>query len=278
MLMPVHAMVIALLALSTPGWAQQGESAADAESPALRVSGELALVSDYRYRGISESDNDVAVEGGLTVIHESGFYTAAWASTLRGWGTFGGADIELDLSLGYITAIGNAAIDTGITWISFPGGVNETDFWEGFVHVSGSTGPLDLTASVYYAPPQEALGNFSATPFSRGQSEDNLYLAGDANLPIADTPITLSGHIGYSNGNPGLGPNNTSLAPTGEYWDWSLGASLPLAGPLTLSISYIDTDIGAAESAFLQPFFSEGQDGTGSIADARLVIGLTAKF
>ncbi|WP_426170262.1 TorF family putative porin, partial [Sandarakinorhabdus sp. DWP1-3-1] len=46
--------------------------AADAPSPALKVSGSVALVSDYRFRGVSQSNNGLAVQGGLTLNHESG--------------------------------------------------------------------------------------------------------------------------------------------------------------------------------------------------------------
>ena len=47
---------------------------------------------------------------------------------------------------------------------------------------------------------------------------------GDGAFAIAGTPITAKAHIGHSWGNDGLGPNATSVAPTGDYWDWSLGA------------------------------------------------------
>ncbi|WP_426168376.1 TorF family putative porin, partial [Sandarakinorhabdus sp. DWP1-3-1] len=46
--------------------------AADEPTPALKVSGSVALVSDYRFRGVSQSNNGLAVQGGLTLNHESG--------------------------------------------------------------------------------------------------------------------------------------------------------------------------------------------------------------
>ncbi|WP_438729026.1 TorF family putative porin [Parasphingorhabdus sp. DH2-15] len=265
---------LALLCFTaSPALAQDEE-----EEKAITVSGSVSFTNDYRFRGVSQSDEEIAIQGGLTIAHKSGIYVGTWGSNLAGWGTFGGANTELDLIVGFSTTIGDAAIDTGVTWYTYPGGADNSDFFEGYFSVSGTTGPLSLTAAVNYAPEQEALGNFSATPFSNGQSEDNLYLSGGADFAIPNTPVTLSAHIGYSEGNPGLGPNGTSVAPTGEYWDWSLGASVPITGPLSLSVAYVDTDIGVAESAFLQPNFSLGNDGTGQIADAQLVIALTAEF
>ncbi|UYY59093.1 TorF family putative porin [Sphingomonas sp. S2-65] len=243
----------------------------------ITVSGSAALVSDYRFRGVSQSDEEIAVQAGFTVAHESGFYIGTWGSNLAGWGTFGGANVELDLIGGYKTDIGNGGtLDIGVTWYMYPGGADETDFAEPYVKLGGSLGPVSLTAGVAYAPKQEALGNYSATPYSRGQKEDNLYLWGDGSTGLPGTPVTLKAHIGYSDGNPGLGPNGTSVAPTGKYWDWMLGADVAV-GPLTLGVAYVDTDISRSESAYLLPNFSSTKDG-GSIADGQAVFSVSAAF
>jgi hypothetical protein len=86
----------------------------------------------------------------------------------------------------------------------------------------------------------------------------------------------VKAHLGYSDGNPGLGPNGTSIAPTGKYLDWLIGADVAV-GPLTLGVAYVDTDIGKADAAYLQPNFSRVKDGS-SIADAKLVLSVSAAF
>ena len=96
-------------------------------------------------------------------------------------------------------------------------------------------------------------------------------------VAVAGTPITAKAHIGHSWGNDGLGPNATSVAPTGSYWDWSLGADATWKN-LTLNVSYVGTDITYSRALYLQPSFSKGQDGTGSIADGAVVVSLTAAF
>lgn len=260
-------------AVATPAFAQEEEA-----SPPVTVTGSVGLVSDYRFRGVSQSDEGVAVQGGFTVAHESGFYAGTWGSNLAGWGTFGGPNLEVDLFAGYATTVGSAGVDVGVTWYMYPDGFDNTDFFEGYAKLKGTAGPVSLTAAVYYAPKQEALGNFSNTPFSRGQKEDNLYLAGDASIGIPDTPLTFNAHIGYSEGNPGLGPNGTSVTPTGEYWDWAVGAAFNVYGPLTLSVSYVDTDITRRESAYLLPNFQKFRTGGGQIADSAIVFGVTAAF
>lgn len=104
----------------------------------------------------------------------------------------------------------------------------------------------------------------------------HFYLWGDASIGVPTTPVTLKAHLGYSNGNPGLGPNGTSIAPTGKYLDWMLGAGLAL-GPVILGISYVDTDISRSESPYLQPGFSSSKNGS-SIANGTVLFSLTASF
>jgi hypothetical protein len=99
---------------------------------------------------------------------------------------------------------------------------------------------------------------------------------GDANYPLPATPLRLKAHLGYSSGNPGLGPNGTSVAPTGSYWDWTLGGELAL-GPVTLGAAWVDTDISAAKAAYLQPNFSSTKNGS-SIAGSTVLLSLTAAF
>ncbi|MHA6723245.1 TorF family putative porin [Sphingomonas sp. RS2018] len=255
-----------------------GATAQDTAPPKpITVSGSVAVVSDYRFRGVSQSDEEIAVQGGFTVTHESGAYIATWGSNLGGWGTFGGPNLELDLIAGYKFPVSEGgALDVGVTWYTYPGGADNTDFFEPYAKLSGTVGPVSALAGVAYAPKQEALGNFSATPQSRGQSEDNLYLWGDFSSALPSTPLTLKAHIGYSDGNPGLGPNGTSVAPTGKYWDWSLGADVAL-GPIVLGAAYVDTDISRSESAYLLPNFSSTKDG-GPIAGPQVVFSITAPF
>jgi uncharacterized protein (TIGR02001 family) len=253
-------------------------SAQEDEKPAVTVSGSATIASDYRFRGVSQSDKEMAVQGGITLTHESGLYAGVWGSSLAGWGTFGGANMELDLIGGYkLPVADNATLDVGLFWYMYPGGSDESDFAEPYVKLTGTTGPATLTAGVAHAPKQQALANVSAAPNSRGQKDDNLYLWGDGAVVIAGTPLSAKAHVGYSDGNPGLGPNGTSVAPTGRYWDWSLGVDAVWRN-LTLNLSYVDTDIGRAEAARLQPNFSKGGDGTGSIADAAVVASVIAAF
>ncbi len=262
----------ASLLAATPAFAQ--------EVPAgpFTISGSAALVSDYRFRGVSQSDEGIAAQAGFSVAHESGFYVGTWGSNLAGWGTFGGSNTELDLYGGYKYSMANGiAIDAGLLWYMYPSGADNTDFAEPYIKVSGTFGPATILSGVAYAPKQEALGNFSNLANSRGQKKDNLYVWTDASAGVPNTPVTIKGHIGYSKGNPGLGPNGTSVAPTGQYLDWLVGADVAV-GPLVLGVAYVDTSITKSDAAYLQPNFSKGGNGVTSIADAAIVFSVSAAF
>ena len=272
------ASVLALLA-ATPALAQ------DEAKSAFTVSGSVALVSDYRFRGVSQSDKEGAIQGGITVSHDSGFYAGAWGSNLAGWGTFGGSNTELDLFGGYKVALGEGlALDAGLTWYMYPGGADTTDFAEIYAKLSATVGPVNLLGGVAYAPKQEALGRFylsgasyaTGIPDAPGDKEDNLYIWGDISSTLPDTPITLKGHVGYSNGNSGLGPNGTSVAPTGKYIDWLVGVDVAV-GPVVLGAAYVDTNITRGESAYLLPNFSSTKNGS-SIASGKAVFSISAAF
>ena len=248
------------------------------DTPAITVSGSATLTSDYRFRGVSQTDEGMAIQGGFTVSHESGFYVGTWGSNLSGWGTFGGANMELDIYAGFAFPVGEGTLDTGVTWFMYPSGADTTDFAELYAKLSGDVGPLGLTAGVAYAPSQEALGNAFpvGAPADPGDKEDNLYLFGDAVYGIPDTPLSLKAHLGYSDGNPGLGPNGTSIAPTGTYFDWLIGADVSPVEGLTLSVAYVDTSISEADAALIRPNFAT-LDGD-SISDATIVFSITAAF
>ena len=279
------AIALALAAFPTTTYAQAAPE--PTEPPAsITVSGSAAVASDYRFRGVSQSDQEMAVQGGITIAHDSGAYIGTWASNLAGWGTFGGANMELDLIAGYKTAIADrATLDVGLTWYVYPGGADKTDFAEPYARLTGTAGPATLTAGAAYAPKQEAIGKWYATGadaargvYTRpGAKDDNLYLWGDAALPVTGSPITAKAHIGHSWGQDGLGPNATAVSPTGGYWDWSLGADATWRN-LTLNVSYVDTDISNRDAAYLRPSFSRGQDGSGNIAGGTIVVALTAGF
>lgn len=281
-----YQIACAALALmsSVPAFAQE-----EPTSP-VTVTGSVGLISDYRFRGVSQSDKAMAVQGGITATHESGAYVGTWASNLAGWGTFGGAGIELDLFAGYAVPLNETTtLDVGLTWYMYPSGADETDFAEPYVKLSSQLGPVKGLLGVAYAPKQQALGKWylgadsyaTGIPDNPGKKNDNFYVWSDVSGAIPNTPVTLKAHVGWSKGNSGLGPNGTSVAPTGKYLDWLVGADVAVPGtPLTLGIAYVDTDIARVEENYLRPNLSVADaDNAGkSIVRSQVLFSITAAF
>ncbi|GFZ86697.1 MULTISPECIES: TorF family putative porin [Sphingobium] len=212
---------LALAAMSAPAFAQ------DEPTPDLTVTGNAAVVTDYRFRGISQTNKKIALQGGLTITHSSGFYVSAWGSSIDDY-VANGSDQELDLIGGYSTTIGAATIDVGVLYYYYPGNAEaNTDFVEPYASVKGTFGPATAKLTVNYAPKAKALtvGN---------GKEDNLYVAGDLSTSIPNTPLGLSAHLGHS-----FGPSYLTIGK--EYTDWNIGATYTW-NHLTLGVSYVDTN------------------------------------
>lgn len=214
---------VALAVLSVPAFAQ------DEAAPALTVTGSAAVVSDYRFRGISQSDKRFALQGGLTVTHESGFYVSTWGSSIDDY-VAAGSDQELDLIAGYSRTFGAATVDVGVLYYYYPGsGGANTDFVEPYASIKGTFGPATAKLSAAYAPKSRALSVDGGLT-----REDNLYVAGDIAASVPNTPLGVSAHLGHS-----FGPSYLTIGD--EYTDWSVGATYTWSH-LTFGVSYVDTD------------------------------------
>jgi uncharacterized protein (TIGR02001 family) len=255
---------LAALCAASPAFAEDAEDA-----PPVSFSASVALATDYRFRGISQTENDLALQGGFKASHESGFYVGTWASNLSGWGTFGGANLELDLYGGYTTELGSVTVDGGVIWYVFPQGSDNTSYGEFYGSLARGFGPATVTVGANYAFKQSALS-------LAGEKEDNIYVYSKASAAIENTPVTLNASIGYSDGNAGAGPNGWVASPTGAYLDWSAGVSVALPwGPISLSATYVDTDISRAEATAFQLINPGYRYGIGA---ATGVFAITASF
>ncbi|WCT73566.1 TorF family putative porin [Sphingomonas naphthae] len=208
--------------------------AEDAPAAPFTISGSATVVTDYRFRGISQTSKHYAAQAGITFAHESGFYVSGWTSTIDDY-VAAGSDAEVDLIAGYTKTIDALTVDGGVLYYFYPGAAKtaNTDFFEPYASVKYAYGPVTVKGGVTYAPKQKAIG-FPHT------KDDNLYLYGEVSGSIPDTGISLTGHAGYNKGR--------SLLTAGlkSYFDWSLTANYTW-NKLTFGVSYVDTDIKKGE-------------------------------
>ena len=233
---PTALFGLASLAFAAPVAAQTvnpaDEVEAETEGP-ITFSANVALTSEYRFRGVDLSGGDVAVQGGLDLGHESGFYVGTWASTLDN-DTVGYGDIELDVYGGWSGDVGEGvALDVGVIGYLYPdAGPGDFDYVEFYSSLGFTFGPAETTVGVAYAPEQDSLGG-----------TDNLYVYSDVGVGIPNTPVTLTGHLGYTDG-------FLTFTDDGDALDWSIGAEANIYGPLTLSAAYVGAEGDIAPGAY----------------------------
>ena len=109
-------LALAVLAALTPLHSNAQTAAAPAAEPASPLTGNLAIVSDYRFRGISQSYRLPAVQGGIDYAHSSGFYLGNWNSSVSGNQYPNGASLEMDFYGGFKIPLADAiTLDLGAT-------------------------------------------------------------------------------------------------------------------------------------------------------------------
>lgn len=186
------------------------------------LSANVGVVSDYRYRGISYSDEHPALQGNLDWTHDSGVYLGTWASSVD----FTDADAEIDLYGGYAFDQGPYNVDVGLIGYYFPGAADsrDYDYYEGKLAVSRSFGQVNTTGALNYSPDYFA------------GSGDALYASFGADAPVLDTGFKVQGHAGYQ------WIDDELAYGASDYADWSVGVSYDLYG-FDLGLKYTDTNI-----------------------------------
>ncbi|GAA0311742.1 TorF family putative porin [Sphingomonas oligophenolica] len=231
-----------LASAATPAFA---DDAPTAPPPAITINGSATVVSDYRFRGVSQTDKNVAIQGSITLTHESGLYVSVWGSSVDSYVTASQAGHqEVDIIGGYKKTWNGTTFDVGVLYYVYPktkflpGDMSSSNFFEPYFDISHTFGPVTAKATVNYAPKQKALALDQGFFSGSSAKEDNVYLAGDFSAAIPHTPVGLTAHIGHT-----WGPSWLATDATGstEYTDWGLGATYTWKS-LTFGVSYVDTD------------------------------------
>ncbi len=234
-LVKLSGMAAAVALLPAPLLAQdeapvevEAESSMEGES-GVKISGYVGLVTDYRWRGASLSDEDPAVQGGF---HASagGFYAGVWGSNIGFLGdtvdpvtgaTVNGSELEIDYYAGYgIPLSGSTTLDLQAKYVTFPG-QEDAAFFRVSANLTGTAGKVNWGLHADYEPSQ------SDTLLA---GNDNSYLYATASAPLGDSGFSVNGKVGRENG-----------AFANEKIDWLLGVNKSVGG-LDLAVQYIGTD------------------------------------
>ncbi|MBI2768348.1 MAG: hypothetical protein HYX47_01885 [Burkholderiales bacterium] len=257
-------MVLAALALSGTAFAQTPAPAAapaKAPEPDYTLSYNIGAVTDYRYRGISQSKRRPALQGGIDFAHKSGFYLGSWASTIT-WikdssvpGASAKGPLELDIYGGYKGSINEAiSFDVGGLQYWYVGNTlkNVTTANANTFEVYGA-----LTAGVFTFKLSDSLTNLFGTPNSRNSTYADLSATFDLGSGWSIVP-----HIG-----------SQRIRRFGTYTDYSLTVAKDIDG-LVLSAALVGTNW---KSHFGTPYTLPGS-GSRDLGNSTLVLGIKKNF
>jgi uncharacterized protein (TIGR02001 family) len=234
--------LVLLASLAIPGFAAAAEP-----SP---VSGNISIVSDYRFRGISQTYLGPAIQGGLDFAHRSGFYLGNWNSNISSQVYTGGSGIEMDFYGGWKKSFGEFGIDLGTIYYWYPKaewnsstgsstGDAGFDNWEVYAGASWKwlSAKVFYALSDYFGLADEQAGSYythkdtGAALGGRGGSDGTWYLDLAASVPLTKQ-LSVIAHYGM------LEVEKYSEL---NYKDWKLGVTYDLDGWL-LGAAYVDTD------------------------------------
>jgi len=227
--------VAALALLSLAATAQASDMPAPAAAPAasdFTLSANLTLASQYRYRGLMQTNNKPAIQGGFDLTHASGFYLGNWNSSISWLGDSNpdvSAPVEMDFYGGYKGNLAEGVpVDLGILQYYYPG-----DFPSGYT----SPDTTELYAGIGYGPLMFKYSIALTNLFGFADSKYSQYFDVAANVDTGVWGLTLNAHVGRQ-----LVKN----VDNGSYTDWKLGLTKDFGQGLSVSLAYLDTNADRA--------------------------------
>lgn len=206
-----------VLAAAISGTAFVAPAMAADESP---ISANVALTTDYVWRGITQTNEEPAIQGGFDYGHSSGLYAGIWGSNVD----FGGDEtIELDYYVGYGSEAAGLGYDIGAVYYNYPG-ETDLDWWEVYGSLSKEFGAVS-----------GELGTRLTADYG-GTEENGYYVYAAASAPIG-AGFNLGGTVGYT---------DADIDDFEDWIHWQLGVSTSYAG-VDLDLSYHDTNLDDAD-------------------------------
>ena len=230
-------------------------AAADEPAPSP-LSFNVGAVSEYRYRGISQSRLKPALQGGIDYADPSGFYVGTWASTIKWIKDIPGGDaqVEIDLYGGYKTEIAKGlTLDVGGLYYLYPS--NNLKNVAGFANAN----TFEVYGALTFGPVTAKYSHSTTHLFGNVDSKNSGYFDVTANFDLGDG-MTLSPRVGHQT------VKNLAVA---SYTDYAVTLSKDFSG-LVLSGSVIGTDAD-------KTFYASPANGK-FLGKTTLVVGLKKTF
>jgi len=216
------AVVLALAIMGNVAHAQE------AAAPEHQISYNAALTSEYRYRGLSQSRLDPALQGGADYTHNpSGFYAGTWLSTIKWTKDLGGdGDVEVDLYAGK-----RGQITPEISY-----DVGGLYYWYPSNDLNPNANTFELYGQLGYGPAYIKYSHSTTNLFGTTNSKQSGYLDLGANVPLTMMEgLVLNLHVGRQRVE-----NNSQYS----YTDYKVGLTKDL-GFASVSLAWIKANTEA---------------------------------
>lgn len=220
------ALAVAGLLTAAAARAEPADTGIESAGAGTMVSGTVALTSDYRFRGISQTDIAPAIQPSLQLDTSSGLFAGVWGSNVA---EFNGATTEIDLTAGWAGTLAGLDTSVGVLAYFYPGG-DGTDVYELFGTVGMPIGPISASLGFNWAPEQPNSG-------------DSRYVYAALSAAIPGSPLSLGATLGHERGGFVFDEAGTTTAK----WDWMLNLTYSLSA-VTLGVAYIGTDLPSRDT------------------------------
>ena len=238
----LSAIALAAAATLSSGAVMAADPApAAAPAPDFVLTGNFGVTSDYRFRGISQNNQDPSFQGGFDVAHSSGLYVGTWGSNVSTW-TASKGTLELDLYGGYKTEVAGVGLDIGAIAYQYPGSEASYAANTQEAYLGLSYGPATFKTSYVLSK------NYFASTSSTGVSaEGTIYY--DLTLTQELLPkLTGSVHAGYTD----FKRDSTATSGKFSYTDYNVGLAYDLNG-YVFGAKYYFNDAKVGTKAYAGP-------------------------
>lgn len=176
------------------------------------LSANAGIFSNYIWRGVSQTGDDAAGQGGIDYGHDSGLYAGTWVSTLGN-----GNGYELDLYAGFGGEVGGLGYDLGVITYQYPVSP-DINFTEAYISGTMSIVTIGLNYTVDAASGNENAAFdsgdvyvYGKLDFAAGKTDMSVY-AGSYMFDADGTGVNKAGDINYSHFGASVGKDGFTFA------------------------------------------------------------------
>jgi uncharacterized protein (TIGR02001 family) len=189
-----------------------------------QFSANVAVYTDYSFRGVSQTGRQMALQGGIDWAHETGIFLGIWGSNTN----FGDTYLEQDFYGGYAGSVGDLSYSVSSTFFFYP---NDEifNYWEFIGKLGYDFGHFSVLAGLIGSP--DYFGTLGT----------GFYIPWGVAVPIPYNfkyfDLTVDGNAGYTH------TDEIIFNDLHHYFDWNLGLVVGLPFNIKLDFRYVDTDV-----------------------------------